>query len=163
MITGAASPEGQRYCRELAQTMHRVIAVTNHPEALVELHLDGLTDWHILPADLGTTEGQTRALEAIRQLGPLACLVNCSEPRLETLNLDTTLAEIRRSCEAVARLSQAALGFMREHGGGEILQLVGGEQDPISRASAAFVREFSAALCAELKDQPQLSLRVVEG
>ncbi len=135
MITGAASPEGQRYCRELAQTMHRVIAVTNHPEALVELHLDGLTDWHILPADLGTTEGQTRALEAIRQLGPLACLVNCSEPRLETLNLDTTLAEIRRSCEAVARLSQGA----------------------------AFVREFSAALCAELKDQPQLSLRVVEG
>ncbi|MEQ8517109.1 MAG: SDR family NAD(P)-dependent oxidoreductase, partial [Chromatocurvus sp.] len=79
MVTGASSGLGEDYLRQLAPRCGRIIAVARRVDRLASL-AEALAPERaeILPlqADLTTLEGQARAVECIRQQGPLGMLVN---------------------------------------------------------------------------------------
>lgn len=172
MVTAAATVAGRRYCEQLAETMNRVIAVTDSACALDDFDLSAKTDWQVLEADLSSTEGQARVLEAIRQQGPLECLVNCSDTFVSAgvVLLPEPLAVIRRRTEAIVVLTQAALGFMQAQGCGYIVQVLenegslgGTHEEAIASACTAFVREYTQSLQAQLQHQPDVVVEIVDG
>ena len=78
LVTGASAGMGAEFCRQLAQRCDVIIAVARRRDRLEQLRqeLAGRVEVHPIEADLNTVEGLARAMEALRQLGPVDYLVN---------------------------------------------------------------------------------------
>ena len=164
LVTGASSGLGAEYCRQLGRRCDTVIAVARRAGLLQSLadELAGVVEVHCLEADLRTVEGVARGLEAIRQKGPVHYLVN--NAGFGTLgdfgeaSIDAQRAMVDLHINATISLCRGAIPFMREQGGGAIINVSSlgslgvGKGIAVYGATKAFLNYFSEALQAELVD-----------
>lgn len=162
LVTGASSGLGAEFARQLALRCSTVIAVARRAERLEQLaaELGATCELQILVADLATVEGQGRVVEAIRQRGPLRYLVNNagfgSFGHFMDCDIDTELGMVRVHQDATLLLTRAALPFMRDNGGGYIINTasIGAflpmPSTAVYGATKAFLSAFSVSLQAEV-------------
>lgn len=163
LVTGASSGLGVEFCRQLAQRCEVIIAVARREDRLEELarELQGTVEVHAVAADLATVEGVTRTVEALRQKGPVDILVNNAGfgtfGAMMEGELSQQLAMIRLHVDATIELSNAAIPFMQELGGGHIVNvasvaaLLPVKDTVVYGASKAFVASFSGSLQEEVR------------
>lgn len=164
LVTGASSGLGQEFCRQLAGRCEVIIAVARREDRLRALaeSLAGKAEVHCVVADLTTVEGVTRTVESLRQLGPVDILVNNAGygtfGKFEQAELAEQLAMVRLHIDATVELSRAALPFMRQLGGGHIVNLasLGAftalKDSAVYGATKAFLVAFSRSLQEEVRD-----------
>jgi len=162
LVTGASAGLGAQFCHQLADRCEVIIAVARRGERLAQLRaeLAGRTQLHPIEADLTTIEGVARAMEALRQLGPADYLVNNAGfgtfGNFADLAIDGQRDMVSLHIDATITLCRAAIPFMRERGGGHIINVssVGaflpGKGLAVYGASKAFLNFFSLALQEEL-------------
>ncbi len=162
LITGASAGIGEAYARALAATATHMVLVARRQERLETLakELAEHCEIGIVIADLATTEGQIRVVEAIRQGPPLDLLIN--NAGFSTLgpfaqsDLDDEFKMLRLHQEATLALTRAALPMMLERDRGAVINVasVGGFAALPSvatyAATKAFLVSFSRSLRAEL-------------
>jgi short-subunit dehydrogenase len=164
LVTGASAGIGAEFCRQLATRCDVIIATGRREEPLRALadELAGSAEVHVLVADIASREGLTRIIECLRQKGPVDYLINNAgfgaigpfgevelEPQQQmvAIHIDATLA-----------LCRAAIPFMRERGGGYIVNvssLSAFSANPAAAvygASKVFLNHYSEALQLELAD-----------
>ena len=163
LVTGASSGLGAEFCRQLAGRCEVIIAIARREDRLNDLanELAGKAEVHIIAADLATVEGLTRAVEALRQKGPVDFLVNNAGfgtfGAMDKVELAQQMDMIRLHVDATVELSRAAIPFMRELGGGYIINVasVGAflpmKDTVVYGASKAFVTSFSRSLHDEVR------------
>ena len=163
LVSGASSGLGAEYCRQLAGRCQVIIAVGRRLEALQALdqELRGQVELHPVQADLATVEGVARAIEALRQQGPVDYLVNnagyATTGRFETNEIDSQLGMVGVHIDATLSLCRAAIPFMRELGGGTIINVSSvaafnpGRELAVYGATKAFLNFYSLSLQAELE------------
>ena len=73
LVTGASAGLGWEFCRQLAERCEVIIAVARRADALADLatELAGQAEVHCIEADLASPLGVARAMEALRQKGPV--------------------------------------------------------------------------------------------
>ena len=165
LVTGASSGLGREFCRQLADRCDAVIAVARRSERLAELadELKGHVEVHAVTADLASIEGMAHTLEMLRQKGPVRILVNNAgfSPYGQ---FAAQPAEMQRGmlalhCDASMTLCRAAIPFMRELGGGSIINvsslgsLLPGPGLSVYGATKAFLNYLSACLQSELSHE----------
>ncbi|MCB1704677.1 MAG: SDR family NAD(P)-dependent oxidoreductase [Halioglobus sp.] len=162
LVTGASSGLGAEFCRQLAARCDVIIAVARRGERLLALaeELAGTVEMHCLEADLQSIEGVARTMEAIRQQGPVTILVNNAGfgalGHFDTLPIEGQRAMINLHIDTSVTLCRAAIPFMRECGGGSIINVsslasfVSGEGRAVYGASKVFLNYYSQALQVEL-------------
>ena len=139
MIIGAGSPQGRVLGEVLAAAGTEVLALQAAPASGVDA----------LDADIGSVEGLARALDTLRQRGPVDLLINCATgPGDEPCFL-------RRHGESAVVLARAAVSLMPAAGGAVVslipldsLLCEGGETP--AAANGAFLARFSQSLQAEV-------------
>ena len=163
LVTGASAGIGAEFCRQLAPRCDVIIATGRREGPLLELaeELSGQVEVHTLVADLATREGQTRAIETLRQKGPVDYLVNNAGfgaiGGFASLELDPQQAMVSVHIDATLALCRAAIPFMQERGGGAIINVSSlGAFNPhagaaVYGATKAFLNHFSEALQGELE------------
>ena len=163
MVTGASAGLGAEFCRQLADRCDVIIAVARRVEPMRALanELQHKTEVHIVEADLTTLEGVARAMEAIRQKGPLDYLINnagfSALGNFEGELIDSQHAMVNLHINATLSLCRTAIPFMREIGGGNIVNVASlGAFTPLAGmavycASKAFLNSYSISLQAELE------------
>lgn len=163
LVTGASAGMGAEFCRQLAQRCDVIIAVARRGERLDELarELDGQVQLHPVVADLNTVEGVARTMEALRQKGPVDYLVNnagfSTLGNFEEQQIDSQRDMVSLHIDATITLCRAAIPFMRELGGGAIINVssVGafapGKGLAVYGATKAFLNYYSLALQRELE------------
>jgi short-subunit dehydrogenase len=164
LVTGASAGLGAEFCRQLAGRCAVIIAVARRGERLSALQdeLQGSCELHVVEADLTTIEGVTRALEALRQLGPVDYLVNnagfSTYGHFSDLEIDGQREMVALHVDASISLCRAAVPFMQERGAGYIINVssVGaflpGKGLAVYGASKVFLNYFSLSLQAELAE-----------
>lgn len=164
LVTGASSELGAEFCRQLAPRCDVIIAVARRGERLAGLaeELAGCVELHVVAADLGSIEGVARAMEAIRQQGPVDYLVNNAEygtfGLFADLPIDGQRGMVDLHVDATITLCRAAIPFMRERGVGYIINVssigafLPGKGVAVYCATKAFLNYYSQALQAELAD-----------
>jgi short-subunit dehydrogenase len=162
LVTGASAGLGAEFCRQLAARCDVIIAVARRGDRLAALaaELGDRVDVRCLQADLGSIEGVAATMEVIRQQGPVRYLVNNAgfgtSGNFATLSIDSQRAMVNLHIDATITLCRAAIPFMRESGGGAIINVsslgsfVQGAGMAVYGASKAFLNYYSAALQAEL-------------
>ena len=162
LVTGASAGLGAEFCRQLADRCDVIIAVARRPEPMfaLERELQGRAEVHVVQADLATIEGVARTMEAIRQKGPLDYLVN--NAGFSTLGvfdrelIDTQHEMVSLHINATLSLCRTAIPYMREIGGGNIINVSSlGAFLPsagvaVYSATKAFLNSWSLSLQAEL-------------
>ena len=162
LVTGASSGLGAEYCRQLAPRCDTIIAVARRADRLQALGTELAGSTRLVPvvADLATVEGITRTVEALRQQGPPDILVN--NAGFSTFGdfghsvLEDELQVVRLQIDATLELVRAAMPFMRERGGGQIINVasIGAflnmKQTAVYGGCKSFMVSFSQALQAEL-------------
>nr|WP_246387013.1 SDR family NAD(P)-dependent oxidoreductase [Litorivivens lipolytica] len=163
MVTGASSGLGAEFCRQLAPRCRKMILVGRRRELLDEvaasLQAQGL-ETVVIAEDLTTELGVTEVVEKIRQQGPVTILVNNAgfgtygsfvetdfdlQQKMVDLHISTTL-----------RLTRAVIPFMKEAGGGAIINLssLGAffhmKDCAVYGASKLFLNSFSESLQQEV-------------
>ena len=163
MVTGASAGMGAEFCRQLADRCEVIIAVARRGDRLLELgrELRGRAEVHVVEADLGTVEGITRTVEALRQKGPVDYLVNnagfSTFGMFEDQIIDGQEGMVAVHINATMSLCRAAIPFMRELGGGYIINVsslsafLPGRGLAVYGASKAFLNYYSQALQLELE------------
>ena len=162
LVTGASAGLGAQFCRQLADRCEVIIAVARRGDRLAQLQeeLAGRVQLHAIEADLTQIEGVARAMEALRQLGPVDYLVNnagfSTYGSFPDLGIDGQRDMVSLHIDATITLCRAAIPFMRERGTGYIINVssVGaflpGKGLAVYGASKAFLNFFSLALQEEL-------------
>jgi short-subunit dehydrogenase len=162
LVTGASAGLGTEFCRQLAPRCDVIIAVARRRERLGNLadELAGVVEVHPLEADLGTIEGVARTMEALRQQGPVDYLVNNAGfgtfGHFEQLSIESQRSMVSLHIDASITLCRAAIPFMRQLGGGTIINVsslgtfVPGKGMAVYGATKAFLNYYSLALQAEL-------------
>jgi short-subunit dehydrogenase len=165
LVTGASAGLGAEFCRQLAGRCDVIIAVGRREERLRELadSLAAEVQVHTLSCDLGTIEGQTRAIEMLRQKGPVDYLVNnAGFSTLGTVaDLDPAPQQDMVDLHITASLAlcRAALPFMRERGRGYIVNVSSLVSfSPVAAvavygASKVFLNLYSESLQLELQGE----------
>jgi short-subunit dehydrogenase len=164
LVTGASAGIGAEFCRQLASSCDVIIATGRREDALQALaaELSDQVELHPVVADLAAREGRTRVIEALRQKGPVDYLVNNAGfgviGGFDALELDAQQAMVSVHIDATMALCRAAIPFMRERGGGAIINVSSlGAFLPHSGAAVygatkVFLNHFSEALQQELRD-----------
>ena len=164
LVTGASAGIGAEFCRQLAARCEVIIATGRRLSALETLRdeLAGSAEVHCVAADLANREGRTRVIEALRQKGPVDYLVNnagfSTLGPFENEDIDGQQAMVDVHVTATLALTRAAIPFMRELGGGAIINVSSlGSFGPVPMAavyvaSKAFLNVFSESLQKELAD-----------
>lgn len=162
LVTGASAGLGAEFCRQLADRCDVIIAVARRRERLEALReeLADRVELHAVEADLGGVEGVARAMEALRQLGPVDYLVNnagfSTFGNFAALDIQGQRDMVSLHIDATMTLCRAAVPFMCERGSGHIINVssVGaflpGSGIAVYGATKAFLNFFSQALQAEL-------------
>ncbi|MFT4517844.1 MAG: short-subunit dehydrogenase [Halioglobus sp.] len=162
LVTGASSGLGAEFCRQLADRCDVIIAVARREERLTDIakELEGTVEVHCLAADLGTVEGVAKTMETLRQKGPVDYLVNnagfSTFGFFPDLPIEGQREMVDVHIDASITLSRAAVPFMKELGGGTIINVsslatfVPGKGLAVYGATKAFLNYFSIALQAEL-------------
>ena len=162
LVTGASAGLGIEFCRQLAQRCDVIIAVARRGDRLRELasELAGQAEVHCVAADLLSIEGAAVAMEALRQKGPVDYLVNnagfSTVGNFEKLSIAPQRDMVGLHVDATITLCRAAVPFMRERGGGTIINVSSlGSFLPnkglaVYGATKAFLNYFSLALQREL-------------
>ena len=162
LITGASAGLGAEFCRQLASRCDLIIAVARRRERLDSLaqELADSVEVHCLEADLGSIEGVAKAMESIRQQGPVDYLVNNAGfgtyGHFEDMPIDSQRAMLSLHIDASITLCRAVIPFMRERGRGSIINVaslgafVPGKGMAVYGASKAFLNYYSLALQDEL-------------
>jgi short-subunit dehydrogenase len=158
LVTGASAGLGAEFCRQLAGRCEVIIAVARRGQQLQALatELADRAEVHVVEADLASIEGVARTVEALRQRGPVDYLVNnagfstfgsfVQEP------VERQHRMVRLHIDAAVALCRAALPFMRELGGGTIINVSSiGAFMPFPNVSVygatkSFLNHFSEAL-----------------
>ncbi len=161
LVTGASSGLGEAFCRALAPRCKRIIAVARRGAALDALAAELAAEVEVIPvvADLASIEGCARTMEALRQRGPVSILVNNAGfgalgPFAES-DITAQQAMVSVHIDASIQLCRAALPYMREQGGGSIinvgsvLALAAMTDTAVYSATKAFLASFSAILQEE--------------
>ncbi|RLA53309.1 MAG: SDR family NAD(P)-dependent oxidoreductase [Gammaproteobacteria bacterium] len=164
LVTGASSGLGTEFCRQLAPRCDVIIAVVRRGKRLAALaeELAGCVELRVVAADLGSIEGVARAMEAIRQQGPVDYLVNNAGygtfGQFADLPIDGQRGMVDLHVNATITLCRAAIPFMRERGVGYIINVssigafLPGKGVAVYCATKAFLNYYSQALQAELAD-----------
>ncbi len=164
LVTGASSGLGAEFCRQLASRCDVIIAVARRRERLVALadELAGRVEVHPVVADLSSVEGVARCLEALRQQGPVDILVNnagnSTFGRFDALEIGGQLDQVRLHVEAALSLCRGAIPFMRERGGGQIVNVASlaaflpMKDTAVYGAAKAFLLSFSDSLQYEVRE-----------
>jgi short-subunit dehydrogenase len=164
LVTGASAGLGAEFCRQLAARCDVIIAVARRKERLAAMasELAGTVEMHCLEADLGSIEGVARTLEAIRQQGPVNYLVNNAGfgtlGDFDALSIESQRAMVNLHIDTSITLCRAAIPFMRELGGGTIINVsslgafVPDKGMAVYGASKVFLNYYSLSLQAELAD-----------
>lgn len=162
LVTGASSGLGREFCRQLASHCDVIIAVARRAERLAELadELAGAAEVHAVVADLATVEGVARTLDTMRQKGPVNILVNNAgfSPygRFADVSIELQRGMLELHCDASISLCRAAIPFMRDAGGGFIVNVsslgafLPGPGLSVYGATKAFLNYFTQCLHAEL-------------
>lgn len=162
MVTGASAGLGAEFCRQLADRCDLIVAVARRRDRLTSLaeELADRVELHPVTADLTSIEGVARTMEALRQQGPLDYLVNnagfSTFGQFAELPIDRQRDMVSLHIDATITLCSAAVPFMRERGGGHIINVssVGaflpGKGIAVYGATKAFLNFYSQALQAEL-------------
>ncbi len=162
LVTGASAGLGAEFCRQLAQRCDVIIAVARRRERLDELveELAGQAEVHAVVADLNSVEGVAHTLELLRQKGPVDYLVNnagfATVGDFSDQVIDSQRDMLSLHCDATITLCRAAIPFMRELGGGHIINVssvaafVPGKGMAVYGATKAFLNYYSQALQAEV-------------
>ena len=165
LVTGASAGIGAEFCRQLAARCDVIIATGRRQERLNALAagLEAAVEVHTLATDLTTREGITRAIEMLRQQGPVDYLVNnagfAAIGDFGEDELQAQQAMVDLHVTATLALTRAALPFMRERGAGYIINLsslasfAGYPGGFVYSASKAFLNIFSEGLQQEVADQ----------
>ncbi|PJE94733.1 short-chain dehydrogenase [Streptomyces carminius] len=132
LITGATAGIGAAFARRLARDKHDVVLVARDTERLrrhaTELHDRHGVEASILTADLATDEGIEAVEERLRdRKHPVEMLVNNAgfghKGRYPEVPMEDELRMLKVHCEAVLRLTTAAVGSMRERGRGAVVNV----------------------------------------
>ena len=163
LVTGASAGIGTEFVRQLAERCDVIIATGRRQAQLEALaaELAGQVEMHTLAVDLTEREGLTRAIEMLRQKGPVDYLVNnagfAHMGRFADVELSSQESMIALHIDATLALTRAALPFMREKGQGWIINLssvasfVPMAAGAVYGASKEFLNHFSIALQKEEK------------
>ncbi len=163
LVTGASSGLGAEFCRQLAGRCRKVIMVGRRRELLDEvsdsLQVQGL-ETVVIAQDLTTELGLTEVVEKIRQQGPVTILINnagfgTNGPFMDAdFELQQKMVDLHIS--ATLRLTRAVIPYMKEAGGGSIVNVSSlGSFFPMKDiavyvASKAFLNTFSEAIQKEV-------------
>jgi short-subunit dehydrogenase len=157
LVTGASSGIGEAVARQLAAEGTKVVAVARREERLRALP----GDIEVLVADLATDAG-IAAVEARLARGDIDLLINNAafgtSSALRDIDPDRIDREVMLDVVAVTRLTRAVLPRLVERGRGGVLNvgsIVGFYPVPYLAtysASKAFVRSFTEAVAAEVRD-----------
>jgi short-subunit dehydrogenase len=162
LVTGASSGLGAEFCRQLAPRCDVIIAVARRQARLRALadELAGQAELQPVVADLTSVEGISRVVEALRQKGPADILVNnagfSTFGQFADLGIDSQRDMLSLHADATITLCRAAVPFMRERGGGQIINVsslgafMPGKGLAVYGATKAFLNYFSQALQLEL-------------
>lgn len=162
MVTGASAGLGAEFCRQLAGRCDRIIAVARRRDRLETLAAELGDRAELVPveADLRSVEGVARSLETLRQRGPVDYLVNNAGfgafGNFADQPVDSQRDMVSLHADAAITLCRAAIPFMRELGGGHIINVSAlGAMLPrggvaVYGATKAFLCHFSLALQEEL-------------
>lgn len=158
MVTGASSGLGEAYCRALAASCERIIAVARRGETLAALAAELAGEVELVPvtADLASVEGVARSIEALRQKGPVSVLVNNAgfgtHGRFAELPITAQQRMVSVHVDASLNLCRAAIPPMRALGRGAIINVASVTAlapmagTAVYAASKAFLANFSLAL-----------------
>ena len=162
LVTGASAGMGLEFCRQLADRCDVIIAVARRRDRLEELRdeLEGRVELHPIEADLNSVEGVARAMEALRQLGPVDYLVNnagfSTYGDFNDQQIQSQRDMVGLHIDATITLCRAAIPFMCERGSGTIINVssigafLPGKGLAVYGATKAFLNCFSQSLQAEL-------------
>ena len=164
LITGASAGIGKAFAQQLAPRCKAMVLVgrdENKLAALTDaLKQDGLTIYSFA-LDLSSSIGVARIMEAIRQKGPISLLINNAgfgtNGRFAESDLDEQQAMVNLHCNATLALCRAALPYMKESGGGRIINVssIGSffplKNSAVYGASKAFLNAYSEALQLEVR------------
>ena len=162
LVTGATAGLGEEFCRQLADRCDVIIAIGRRAERLEALAdaLAGQAEVHGIVADLGTVDGVAAVMEALRQKGPVDYLVNnagfSTYGYFASLGIEAQRQMVSVHIDASITLCRAAVDFMRERGGGYIINVssmgsfLPGKGLAVYGATKAFLTYFSQALQAEV-------------
>ncbi|MBB0245117.1 SDR family NAD(P)-dependent oxidoreductase [Streptomyces alkaliphilus] len=162
LITGATAGIGAAFARRLARDGHNLVLVARDTERLerqaAELHDHHGVEAAVLSADLATEEGIAACEERLAdRRHPVEMLVNNAGFGLKGSFPDVPIADelrmLRVHCEAVLRMTTAAVGPMRSRGRGGIVN-VASVAAFVPRgtygASKAWVVQFSQGAARDL-------------
>jgi hypothetical protein len=164
VVTGASSGIGRAFAERLAADDYDLVVVARRADSLHAL-ADRLRARHgvevaVLPADLCDAAALARVEDAVRSDLRLELLVNNagfgSEGPFHELDVAGEARMLRLNCEALLRLTHAALGPMVKRGGGAVINVSSGAgfvPSPFHAtyaATKAFVTSFTEAIGEEL-------------
>ncbi|HLU73634.1 MAG TPA: SDR family oxidoreductase [Nonomuraea sp.] len=161
LITGATAGIGAAFARRLAADGFRLVLVARDEQRLGEsaerLRMRYGVETEVLPADLSTDEGLARVEERCR--AGVDLLVNNAGFAQRHDFLDTPVEDelrmLKVHCEAVLRLTLAALPGMRKRGKGAVVN-VGSVAGFFTRgtysSSKAWVANFSESTAAAIPE-----------
>ncbi len=163
LITGASSGLGAEFCRQLSDRCRKMILVGRRHDKLQgvadELKAAGV-ETVVVCADLATPLGLTEVVEKIRQQGPVQVLVN--NAGFGTLgafvdtDFDSQQAMVDLHISATLRLCRAVIPYMKDAGGGSIINLSSlasffpMRDVAVYAASKVFLNSFSESLQKEV-------------
>ncbi|MFA1538965.1 SDR family NAD(P)-dependent oxidoreductase [Actinomadura monticuli] len=169
-ITGATAGLGAAFARRLASDGFDLVLLARDAERL-DRTAAGLRDGYgvraeALPADLSTEEGLAAAEERARK--DVGLLVNNAGFGHHGVFLDVPVADevamLKVHCEAVLRLTSAALPGMLERGRGAVVNvssMAAFATRGTYGASKAWVVSFSQGIAADLRQRSRGGVRVM--
>ncbi len=144
LITGSTRGLGRALAEAVLAAGHKLVATGRNPEKLQDLVARYGDQVRAITLDVTSEQAATDAIaEAIEAFGRLDVVANNAGYGDVCPIEDTSLAEFRAQIETnlfgVIHVTRAALPFLREQGGGHILQFssVGGRIGPIGRGAYA--------------------------
>ncbi len=161
LITGATAGIGAAFARHLAADGFDLILLARDAERLGRA-AEEYGNSEILVADLATEDGIAKAEAAARRADLLVNNAGFGQKgRFLEVPLDDELAMLRVHCEAILRLTYAALPAMRERGRGGVIN-VASVAAFFSRgtygASKAWVVGFSQGVAQDVPGVPVMAL-----
>ncbi|MGP3971658.1 SDR family NAD(P)-dependent oxidoreductase [Streptomyces sp. 6N223] len=132
LVTGPTVGIGAAFARRLARDRHDLVLVSRSADALrrqaAELHDRHGIEASVLAADLSTEKGIATVEERLADRSqPVDLLVNNAgfglKGHFPDVPVDDELRMLRLHCEAVLRLTLAAVGPMRERGRGSVVNV----------------------------------------